>query len=70
MSDDEIRDWLNLLPLSVSPGSPVVGKSGVIEDLLRHANEDGMSTEDRTACTRGLELLNERTVDTKPVECS
>ena len=72
MSDDEILDWLSLLPLSLSPGfqSPVVSKSGVIQDLLHHAGEDKMSDKDRAACKRGLELLNERTVDTKPVECS
>ena len=53
MTDTEIRDWLRLLPDEV-PAS----KLRVVANLLAHANEDRMSSEDRTACHRAAHLLH------------
>ena len=57
MTDDEIRDWLNCL--DKNPAKQIE----IVKDLLWWATEakskDEMSDEDRTVCTRGLEILNE-----------
>ena len=53
MTDTEIRDWLQLLP-----GEVLTYKLRIVADLLAHANEDRMSSEDRTVCHRAAHLLH------------
>ena len=53
MSDTEIREWLRLLP-----GNVLETKMSVVKNLIAHANEDRMLTEDRMACQRALHLLH------------
>lgn len=51
LSQAEIEDWLRLL-------SPTLwGKIKIIGDLLKHANEDEMSSEDHTICVTILRRL-------------
>lgn len=51
MSDVEILDWLGMLHPKTS------GQIALVNDLLHHAHEDGMTREDRAICMRALSLL-------------
>lgn len=51
MSDEELLQWAALLAKDRS------GQIKVIQDLMKHAADDGMSAEDRTSCRRALVLL-------------
>ena len=48
MSEPEIKAWLSTLAPTTA------GRIKMIQDLLRHANGDEMSAEDRTICTSVL----------------
>lgn len=53
MTDGEIRRWLDgLAPTNAQ-------RVKVVRELLWHANSDGMSAEDRTACRRALDLITD-----------
>ena len=51
MTEPEIKDWLSTLAPTTA------GRIKMIADLLRHANGDGMSPEDRTICRTVLGRL-------------
>jgi hypothetical protein len=55
MTDPEIIDWMTLLvdPLKTRT------RFKLIKDLLDHANQDGMTFEDRGICVRALKLIEE-----------
>lgn len=51
MTEYEMAEWLRMVaPLTDGPN----GRIAIIEDLLDHANEDGMSQDDRTICCEAL----------------
>ena len=52
MTDTEIKGWLEML--SLKPTEQV----RIIKDLLRHAQGDGMSNEDRHICLKVLQGLD------------
>ena len=52
MTDTEIKGWLEML--SLKPAEQV----RIIKDLLRHAQGDGMSNEDRNICLKVLQGLD------------
>lgn len=63
-----IRAWLEeLAPLNVCPDGqkcltrgksvPDCCRKTIILDLLRHAGEDHMSSEDRTICQKALDMI-------------
>ena len=51
-TDTDVREWLSGLH------DENKGQGAIIRDLLKHANEDGMTVEDRQIARRGLELLS------------
>ena len=51
MTDAEIQEWLSML--STETAQQLL----LVQDLLRHANEDQMSVGDRITCVRALTLL-------------
>ena len=51
MTDSEIREWLSML--SMETAQQLV----FVQGLLRHADKDQMSVEDRITCVRALTLL-------------
>lgn len=56
MNEQEQRDWIFML------GRNVKERIAVLRDLLQHANDDGMTTEDRRICRTQLERLERETV--------
>lgn len=51
MTNPEILEWLGML-------SPLKEKQRtIVTDLLRHANEDQMSVDDRLVCLQALTLI-------------
>lgn len=63
MSDWEIKDWLKLLNRTIlisqlDRRKGTLTAKQVVCNLLAHANEDGMTEEDRKICRRALTLLN------------
>lgn len=61
MNQAEIKDWIASLPyhqtLKSRPCRNNNERITVLLDLLRHANEDGMSLEDRVICSEALRYL-------------
>ena len=51
MTERDQREWVRML------GKTPSQQRLVIADLLRHANEDHMSSADRTICKRQLDRL-------------
>ena len=51
MTEPELKSWVSSL------GHSTAERMKAIEDLLKHANGDEMSTEDRTICRKTLDRL-------------
>ena len=65
MNQAEVYEWLAVLPYFPQNNKlrrcvNDVERVEVIEDLLRNANKDHMSQEDRTTCLETLEYLKVR----------
>lgn len=51
LSDSELRAWAeNLAPKNVQ-------RLSIIKDLIRNANSDSMTPDDRTDCQRALQII-------------
>lgn len=50
MTDSQVFSWFSLLPGAMK------NRRAIIRNMLAHANEDHMGSEDRTICVRALEL--------------
>ena len=53
MTDTETREWLH----GIAP-TPAEQRA-IIIDLLKHANEDQMSEDDRVVCRKALTVIRE-----------
>lgn len=60
LSPAEISDWVEGL------GASPLERAQTTADLLRHANEDGMSPDDRRICIEALTILRDSLIP--PVE--
>lgn len=58
MSVKEMREWLWLLSRDKAE------QFRIVTDLIRHANEDGMSIDDRVVCLYALDMLREELLHT------
>ena len=54
MTDTEMRSWLHCLAKDNQ------SRAAIIKDMLRHANGDRMSEQDRVICRRALVLIDSR----------
>ena len=52
MTASDIKGWLEMLSLNLAE------QARIIKDLLRHAQGDGMSHEDRNICLNVLQVLD------------
>jgi hypothetical protein len=57
MTDPEILEWINWLQRSGKLMDKPKSARALIVDLIRHANTDHMSVDDRQICSRALKLL-------------
>lgn len=66
MTQDEVKSWLEMLPyfqqnnLKLRRSQSDAERIAVITDLLKHANRDKMTTEDRGVCNEAIQFLQSR----------
>lgn len=60
LTESELRDWLE----NIANTNRM--RKEIIYDLVRHANEDHMSEDDRTDCKRALSMLSLGKIPDRP----